>query len=164
VGDLTAVARAGRYRGGVTTPRTAVAPADASALTTVRGLRAWGAVLVAALFTIAGIVLSRLAYGSLGWLFTTCFVAGTVAAVLAVRRGSIFTAMVQPPLLLAPAVLMGSWLGSKQGLVYNGFDVVKAFPLMAISTAVVLVLALVRIIAQPIHRAPRKTAHRQAAV
>jgi hypothetical protein len=71
--------------------------------------------------------------------------------------------MVQPPLLLAPAVLIGSWLGNHQGLVYNGFDVVKAFPLMAISTGVVLVLGLVRIIAQPIRRAPKKAANRQAA-
>ena len=66
-------------------------------------------------------------------------------------------------LLLAPAVLIGSWLGNHQGLVYNGFDVVKAFPLMAIATGVVLVLGLVRIIAQPIRRAPKKAANRQAA-
>lgn len=147
----------------MTTPSYSIAPADASVITTVRGLPSWGAVLVGVGFTVGGVVLSRIVSGSIGWIFTTTFVLGVVLAVLAVRRGSIFTAMVQPPLLLAPAVLIGNWLGNSQGLVYNGFEMVKAFPLMAISTAVVLVLGLVRIIAQPIRRAPRKAANRQAA-
>jgi hypothetical protein len=150
----------------VTTPSNSFAPADAadaSVITTVRGLPSWGAVLVGVVFTIGGIVLSRVVSGSIGWIFSALFIAGVVLAVLAVRRGSIFTAMVQPPLLLAPAVLIGNWLSNSQGLVYNGFEMVKAFPLMAISTAIVLVLGLIRIIAQPIRRAPKKSVNRQAA-
>ena len=115
-------------------------------------------------FTAGGVALSLIVSDSPDLdLHRVLFVDRVVLAVLAVRRGSIFTAMVQPPLLLAPAVLIGSWLGNHQGLVYNGFDMVKAFPLMAISTGVVLVLGLVRIIAQPIRRAPKKAANRQAA-
>jgi hypothetical protein len=121
-------------------------------------------VLVGVAFTAGGVALDLAISGGLGWIFRVCYVAGVVLAVLAVRRGSIFTAMVQPPLILAPAVLIGSWLGNGQGLVYNGFDVVKAFPLMAISTAVVVVLGLVRIIAQPIRRSAKRATRQPAGV
>lgn len=135
-----------------TTSRRIIHPADASVLISVRGVPSWGAVLIAVIFAVGGIALDGALSGVLGWGFKACFLVGAVLAVLAVRRGSIFTAMVQPPLLLALAVLLGSRYLNGQGLIFNAFDVVKAFPTMAVCTGVVLLLGLVRIIAQPIRR------------
>jgi hypothetical protein len=109
-------------------------------------------VLIAVVFAVAGVAIDGALSGVLGWGFKALFLIGVVLAVLAVRRGSIFTAMVQPPLLLAVAVLLGSRSLNGQGLIFNAFDVVKAFPTMAVCTGVVLLLGLVRIIAQPIRR------------
>jgi hypothetical protein len=142
-----------------------VRPADASVLLSIRGVPSWGAVLIAVAFAVAGIAVDGALTGALGWGFKVLFLIGVVVAVLAVRRGSIFTAMVQPPLLLAVAVLLGSRTLNGQGLIFNAFDVVKAFPTMAVCTGVVLLLGLVRIIAQPIRRgrsAPQSRPHAAA--
>ena len=146
-----------------TAPRRGPTTEDASVIPAVRGLPSWAAIVVAVGFTALGVVLSWTISGNLGWTFKICFGVGVVLAVLAVRRGSIFTAMVQAPIILAPAVLIGSVLINGQGLVYNAFDVVKAFPMMATTTAAVLVIGLVRIIAQPLRHTSKPARSRPAA-
>ncbi len=141
-----------------------VPAADACVLLSVRGLHAWGAVLVGVVFTAAGIAVDGATRGALGWGFKLCFVAGVVLAVLAVRRGSLFTAMVQTPILLAIGIVVGSRLVNHQGLLNTAIDVVKAFPTMAVSTAIVLVIGLVRFIAQPNRTARPPTRHATAGV
>jgi hypothetical protein len=130
-------------------------PADASAVPTVRGLHSWGAVLVAVVFTGIGVVveLNGTSAQSVGWPLRILFVAGVVLAALAVRRGAIFTAMVQPPLVLAAAIVVGGLLdGSGGGLLNTGLDVVRAFPLMVVGTAAAVVIGVIRMVAQPLHR------------
>src|SRR6478672_4444853 len=149
------------------TPGRALASADASALPTVRGLPSWGAVLVAVVFTAVGVVidLNSTSAQSVGWPLRILFVAGVVLAALAVRRGAIFTAMVQPPLVLAAAIVVGGLLdGSGGGLLNTGLDVVRAFPLMVVGTAAGIVIGVIRLVAQPLRRRsaatePQASAH-----
>jgi len=137
------------------TPNRAILPADASAVPSMRGLPSWGAILVAVVFTAVGVVID-LNSGSeqaVGWPLRILFVAGVVLAALAVRRGAIFTAMVQPPLILAGALLFGGLLeGSGGGLLNTGLDVVRAFPLMVVGTAAAVVIGVIRLVAQPLRR------------
>lgn len=151
------------------TPSRAVAPADASAVPSVRGLRSWGAVLVAVAFTAVGAVIgvNNLADGqslATSWPLRILFVVGVVLAALAVRRGAIFTAMVQPPLVLAVAIVVGGTLNSSKGLLFSGVDVVKSFPLMVVGTAAAILIGGIRMVAQPLRRSaaaarPQASAH-----
>jgi len=138
-----------------TSPSRALAAADASAIPGVRGVPSWGAILIAVVFTAVGVVINvnaDLPDGqTTGWPLRILFVLGVALAALAVRRGSVFTAMVQPPLVLAVALMVGGMLAEK-GLVFSGVDVVKSFPLMIVGTAVGLVIGLVRLVAQPVSR------------
>ncbi len=134
-------------------PTSTLAPADASAIPGIRGLHSWGAVLVAVVFTAVGVVLNLntdLAAGqATGWGLKILFVAGVVLAALAVRRGAIFTAMVQPPLVFAAGMIIGGLLHGS-GLVNTGIDLVKAFPLMLVGTAAAIIIGLIRLVAQPL--------------
>jgi len=150
-------------------PSRAIAPADASAVPSVRGLRSWGAVLVAVVLTLAGVIInvnSDLPDGqSTGWPLRILFVGGVVLAALLVRRGSIFTAMVQPPLVLAGCLVLGDYLGPhSDGLLSSGVDLVRSFPLMVVGTAAAIVVGVIRLVAQPLRRRtssdrPQSSAH-----
>lgn len=136
-------------------------PADVSVLPGMRGVRSWGAVLLAVLGTAAGIAVDLIRSDTLGWGLNAGFVAGCVAAVLLVRRGSLFTAMVQPPLVLVAGVLVATLLGS-EGMLGTALAVVKSFPLMAIGTGAAIAIGLIRVIAQPMRgkvRPNRQIAH-----
>jgi hypothetical protein len=72
-----------------------------------------------------------------------------------VRRRSLFAPLVQPPLLLAVAVpaiaLLGDGAGTgdaSQTLLVVGAPLVNSFPTMAVTTAVVLTLGVVRLVVQ----------------
>ncbi len=127
----------------------------------VRGVPFWGAILLALVLGIAGILVSR-AFGAglTGWPFSVLVVLGIAVAALAVRRGAIFTAMVQAPIIVTLLVFVshyaieGSGSSNKSAIVNSGIAVVSHFPTMAIATAVGLLLGLVRIIAQPVRRHP----------
>lgn len=130
-------------------------------------MHSWGAVLVAVVFTGVGVLLNLnadLAEGqATGWGLDILFVAGVVLAAVAVRRGAIFTAMVQPPLVFAAGMIIGG-LVHGNGLVTTGIDVVKSFPLMLIGTAAAVIIGLIRLVAQPLrgHRRseqPQASAH-----
>lgn len=143
---------------GVTTsPGRMLRPADCSALLTVRGVASWGAIVIAVVFTGGGMLLSHaLGSSATGWLFAVCTVLGVALAAVAVRRGSIFTAMVQAPIVVTVMVFLGYALfgtgssSTKSTVVTSGIQVVTNFPVMAVATGVGLLLGLVRIIAQPI--------------
>ena len=91
----------GRYRGRVTTtsaPRLAIA--DASVVTSFRGWPSWAVILLAVVLTLVGTAIDGFTTGVLAWGLRIGFYIGVIGAALIVRRGSIFTAMVQPPLVL----------------------------------------------------------------
>jgi len=83
--------------------------------------------------------------------FSALYVAGCVAAVLAVRQSGIFTGVIQPPLILFCAVPGAYFLfhgakftGVKDLLINCGYPLIERFPLMLFTSAGVLVLGLIR--------------------
>lgn len=127
---------------------------------------AWAAVLIAVVLTGIGVVLNLNGENpggeAIGWALRIAFVGGVVIAVLAVRRRAVFTGMVQPPLVLAAALLIGGLVSSK-GLVLSGVDVVKSFPLMVVGTAAAVVIGLIRLVAQPLRRRDSTAANQERA-
>jgi hypothetical protein len=83
--------------------------------------------------------------------FAGLYAAGCVAALLAVRQSGIFTAVIQPPLILFCAVPGAYFLfhgakftGVKDLLINCGYPLIERFPLMLFTSAGVLVLGLIR--------------------
>ena len=73
------------------------------------------------------------------------------AAVLAVRRSGIFTAVIQPPLLLFVAVPLAYYLfhnssfsGLKEVAITCGYPLIERFPLMLFTSSAVLLIGLIR--------------------
>lgn len=146
-----------RYRGPVTTASVRPpAPTDderalASVIPSVAGVPWYGAVGVSLVLTVIGVVIAGTDFGDgvpvLLWIF---FLAGTILAVLAVRRRSVFTAMVQPPLISALVVFLISRFGGDGGTLEAAVNVVKIFPMMVVATGVAVVLGFVRIATAPL--------------
>jgi hypothetical protein len=117
-----------------------------------RGVPWWGAVLIAATATLIGLAIEAgSSHSELGGVFAACYALGCIAAVLAVRRSGIFTAVVQPPLLLFVAVPLAYYLfhessfsGLKDILITCGYPLIERFPLMLFTTAAALLIGLVR--------------------
>ncbi len=112
----------------------------------------WGAVLIAVIATTIGFAFDA---GSgnkdLGNVFAAMYAVGCVAAVLAVRQSSIFTAVIQPPLILFVAVPSAYFVfhgaeftGIKDTLINFGYPLIERFPLMLFTSAGVLLIGLVR--------------------
>lgn len=87
----------------------------------------------------------------LGSVFAACYVVGSLLAVLAVRQAALFTAIIQPPLLLFIAVPGAYFLmrsseikGFKELAINCGYPLIERFPLMFFTSAAVLLLGLVR--------------------
>lgn len=83
--------------------------------------------------------------------FAGFYIAGCVVAVLAVRQEGLFTAIIQPPLILFCAVPGAYWLfhGGKIGhlkdlLINCGYPLIERFPLMLGTAGFVLLIGLVR--------------------
>ncbi|ETZ67334.1 putative membrane protein [Mycobacterium sp. MAC_080597_8934] len=83
--------------------------------------------------------------------FAGFYIAGCVAAVLAVRQDGIFTTIIQPPLILFCAVPGAYWLfhdakvGRLKDLLINcGYPLIERFPLMLGTAGAVLAIGLVR--------------------
>lgn len=100
----------------------------------------------------------------LGGTFAICYSLGCVAAVLAVRQSGVFTAVIQPPLLLFVAVPLAYYLlhnsafnGLKEVAITCGYPLIERFPLMLFTTSAVLLIGLIRwylAMARPGGRAP----------
>ena len=76
---------------------------------------------------------------------------GCLAAVLLVRQSGVFTAVIQPPLLLFVAVPLSYFLmhgsefsGLKGFLITCGYPLIERFPLMLFTSAAVLVIGMSR--------------------
>jgi hypothetical protein len=83
--------------------------------------------------------------------FAVCYVTGCVLAVLAVRQSGLFTAVIQPPLILFVAVPTAYFMfhgseiaGIKDILINCGYPLIERFPLMFLTTATVLLIGMAR--------------------
>lgn len=123
-----------------------------SALPRVPGIPWWGAAIVAATLTAIGVAFDAgSGTSALGGVFAACYVLGCLAAVLAVRQSGIFTAVIQPPLILFVAVPFAyfvfhgsTFTGIKDTLINCGYPLIERFPLMFFTSATVLVIGMVR--------------------
>lgn len=141
-------------------PRRTLQPADSSVLLSVRGVPSWGAVLIVLIFGIGGMIAGHTGgQYTIGFVFGLIFVAGVALATLAVRRGSLFTAMVQPPIILTVLVFSTFRMLGGVGTIFSASKIVTSFPVMAIATGIALLLGLVRIIAQPLRGAASRQRH-----
>lgn len=122
----------------------------------------WAAVVIAVSGTLLGLAIEAGAgHKELGAVFAACFAVSCVAAALAVRQSALFTAVVQPPLLLFVAIPLayylfhsGSFNGLKDGLITCGYPLIERFPLMLFTTAATLLVGLVRWYVAMSHPAP----------
>lgn len=119
---------------------------------TIPGVPSWGAVLIAVTFTAIGFAFDA---GSgakeLSLAFAAAYAIGCIAAAVAVRQTGIFTAVIQPPLILFVAVPGayflfhgGSMDGLKDLLINCGYPLIERFPLMFFTSAIVLLVGLTR--------------------
>jgi hypothetical protein len=116
------------------------------------GVPWWGAVVIAASATLAGLAIEAgFGRADLGIVFAMCYAAGCIGAALAVRQSSIFTAVVQPPLLLFVAVPLAYFLfhgsefgGLKDILITCGYPLIERFPLMLFTSVAVLLVGMTR--------------------
>ncbi|MDD7937721.1 hypothetical protein PHK61_04715 [Actinomycetospora lutea] len=139
----------------------AVGPGERSVVRSLRGLRWWGSLLLAAVLTGAGLAIDMLTSGELGVVFTACFAGGCILATAWARRDSLFVPLVQPPLLLAvgvPVVVAATGSLPRSGglastLLAVGGPLVNAFPTLAVTTAICLALGFVRTRVEPWRRA-----------
>lgn len=123
-----------------------------SILPNAAGLPWWGAVAVAAVASAIGIAFDAGSGGKeLTTVFSALYAMGCIAAVLAVRQSAVFTAVIQPPLILFCAVPGAYWLfhgagfpGLKAILINCGYPLIERFPLMLFTAAAVLLLGMVR--------------------
>lgn len=83
--------------------------------------------------------------------FAAAYAIGCVAAVLAVRQAGLFTAVIQPPLILFVAVPTAYFLfhgsqitGIKDTLINFGYPLIERFPVMFFTSAAVLLIGMAR--------------------
>ncbi|CAM3331031.1 hypothetical protein BST27_21480 [Mycobacterium intermedium] len=125
-------------------------PSHRSILRNLPGVPWWAAVLLAAGTTAVGYLLDA-GHKELTHTFAGLYIAGCVAAVLVVRQSAVFTAVIQPPLILFCAVPGAYWTfhGGKidklKDLLINcGYPLIERFPLMLGTAGGVLLLGLIR--------------------
>jgi hypothetical protein len=112
----------------------------------------WAAPLIAVSATAIGYAVDAgMGHKDLTHVFAGFYIAGCVAAVLAVRQDGVFTAVIQPPLILFCAVPGAYWmfhgrkLGNLKDLLINcGYPLIERFPLMLGAAGGVLLIGLVR--------------------
>ena len=129
-----------------------MAAENRSAHPNLPGLPWWAAVLIAVIGTTIGFAIEA-GSGSkeLGGIFAAGYALGCVIAVLAVRRSGIFTAVIQPPLILFVAIPGAYFLfhgaeftGLKDTLINCGYPLIERFPLMLFTSAGVLLIGMAR--------------------
>jgi hypothetical protein len=136
----------------------------------IPGVPWWAAVVLAVTGTAAGFAFDAGSGKELTTVFSALYVAGCVAAVLAVRQSGVFTAVIQPPLILFCAVPGAYWLfhgakftGLKDLLINCGYPLIERFPLMLFTSAGVLAIGTIRwLLAMLIRPAATATAEADA--
>jgi hypothetical protein len=111
----------------------------------------WAAVVIAVTGTAAGFAFDAGSGKELTSVFSGLYVVACLAAVLAVRQAGIFTAVIQPPLILFCAVPGAYFLfhgakftGVKDLVINCGYPLIERFPLMLLTSVGVLLVGLVR--------------------
>jgi hypothetical protein len=127
-----------------------VEPSHRSIVPNIPGVPWWAAVLVAVGSTAVGYAFDA-GHKELTHTFAGFYIAGCVAAILAVRQAAVFTAVIQPPLILFCTVPGAYWLfhGGKvdkfKDLLINcGYPLIERFPLMLGTAGGVLLIGLIR--------------------
>lgn len=123
-----------------------------SAHPNIPGVPWWGAVLIAITASAIGFAFDAGAGSKqLSAVFAGCYVLGCVLAVLAVRQAAVFTAVIQPPLVLFVTVPTAYFLftsGQIEGLkdlaINCGYPLIERFPLMFFTSAGVLLIGMLR--------------------
>ena len=117
----------------------------------IPGVPWWAAVVVAVTGCAVGFAFDAGSGKELTGVFSALYVAGCVAAVLAVRQSGIFTAVIQPPLILFCAVPGAYFLfhgakftGIKDLVINCGYPLIERFPLMLFTSTGVLLMGLIR--------------------
>jgi hypothetical protein len=128
-----------------------VAADHRSIIPNIPGVPWWAAVVVAVTGTAAGFAFDAGSGKELTTVFGALYVLGCVVAVLAVRQSGVFTAVIQPPLILFCAVPGAYWLfhgakftGLKDLLINCGYPLIERFPLMLFTSSGVLVIGIIR--------------------
>jgi hypothetical protein len=137
-----------------------VEAAHRSIVPNIPGVPWWAALLIATIATATGYAIDAgSGHKQLTHAFAGLYIAGCVAAVLAVRQSGVFTAVIQPPLILFCAVPGAYWLfhGGKGGnikdlLINCGYPLIERFPLMLGTAGGVLLIGLVRWYSGMAHR------------
>ncbi|ORW26417.1 hypothetical protein AWC19_04175 [Mycobacterium palustre] len=135
------------------------------------GVPWWAAVLIAITATAIGYGIDAGGgHKELTHVFAGLYIAGCVAAVLAVRQDGVFTAVIQPPLILFCAVPGAYWMfhGRKVGhlkdlLINCGYPLIERFPLMLGTAGGVLMIGLARWYFGTSHRTKAATEGNDAA-
>jgi hypothetical protein len=128
-----------------------VAADHRSIIPKIPGVPWWTAVAIGVTGAAVGFAFDAGSGKELTVAFAALYVAGCAAAVLAVRQSGIFTAVIQPPLILFFAVPGAYWLfhgakytGLKDLLINCGYPLIERFPLMLFTSAGVLIVGLIR--------------------
>ncbi len=116
------------------------------------GVPWWGAVLIAVVASAIGFAFDLGSGGKeLTGIFAVLYALGCLAAVLAVRQAAVFTAVIQPPLILFVMVPGAYYLmyfseidGIKDILINCGYPLIERFPLMFFTSAAVLLIGAIR--------------------
>jgi hypothetical protein len=118
----------------------------------IPGVPWWAALLIAITATAIGYAIDAgSGHKELTHVFAVLYIAGCLAAVLAVRQEGLFTAIIQPPLILFCAVPGAYWLfhgrriGHLKDLLINcGYPLIERFPMMLGTAGAVLLIGLAR--------------------
>lgn len=132
--------------------RPAISADHRSAHPNLPGVPWWGAVLIAVVASLIGFAVDASSgSGELTGIFSALFALGCLAAVLAVRQSGLFTAVIQPPLILFVMVPGAYYLmhsaeieGVRDILINCGYPLIERFPLMFFTAATVLLLGAAR--------------------
>ncbi|WP_218060991.1 DUF6542 domain-containing protein [Mycobacterium malmoense] len=131
-------------------PKSTVEPSHRSIHPDIPGVPWYAALLFAVTATAIGYGIDA-GHKELTHVFAGFYIAGCVAAVLAVRQDGLFTAIIQPPLILFCAVPGAYWLfhdgkvGHLKDLLINcGYPLIERFPLMLGTAGIVLLIGLTR--------------------
>ena len=117
----------------------------------VAGVPWWGAVMIAVTATGIGFAFDAGGGKELTHVFAALYVLGCLVAILMVRQSGLFTAVVQPPMILfisvpgAYYVFHGATFKGLKDVVMNcAYPLIERFPLMLITSGAVLLVGLVR--------------------
>lgn len=123
-----------------------------SAIASVPGVPAWGAVAIAVGATFLGFVIDAARGSELTSAFASLYIIGIVAAVVLVRYRGLFTAIVQAPLILFVAVpLSYQYLTENAGtslkdlLLNLAIPLVNRFPIMLLGTILAVAVGAARV-------------------